>query len=252
MGKKKDKASKSKKMRSAAEPLVQTEPRRTEYAEAETIHGPLAETEYGSEPVAASGDNRYAEYVSAQDVMELVNSLAQDFAQLENSNRVLQQQLENSNQTLQKQLENSNQALRQQLENSDQALQQQLTQAQKSPLPLYSVVTAITILLGIGIATGGYYGNSMNKHLKENMNTVSSRIDSMKTQVESTNNSMSSMSANMSKLNASVGSVSANLAALDENLNKVANTIGKKNTATTSTATPYDPYRMGYTRSPWR
>lgn len=210
MGKKKDKASKSKKKKSAEEQMLEAEPENIEPAESE----PEEETT----PVYETVDNAYAEYVSARDVMELVNSLSHDLEQLDKSN---------------------------------QSLQQQVAQNQKSPQPPYMLFAVIALILGTGVVTVGYYSARANSRIDENMRIATTRIDSMKVQVESMNSSMSSMSGDMNRLNTTLKNLSATITTLDKNVNKVASDVGKINTDTASKPS-YDPYRMGYTRSPWR
>ena len=209
MGKKKDKASKSKKKKSAAEPLLPTETESIEPAE--------PEFEIVSEPVSETRDNPYTEYVSAQDVMELIDSLGHDLEQIEKSN---------------------------------QSLQQQIARNQNSPQPPYRLFAAIFLILGIGVVTVGYYSARANSLLDETMVITSTRIDNMEAQVESMNASIRSMPADMNRLNTTLNSLSAALTTLDKNVNKVASDVSKINTNTASK--PYDPYRMGYNRSPWR
>ena len=88
MGKKKDKASKSKK-KSKAPSVVESD--------TET----LMETESTGEPEAES--IQYAEQVTAADVMELINTLSQDLHRLDESNQSLQQQVAQSQKTPQPQ-----------------------------------------------------------------------------------------------------------------------------------------------------
>jgi len=87
MGKKKDKASKSKKKKSEIASVIEAE------TEAET------EVEVESEAESI----QYAEHVTAGDVMELINTLSQDLNELDKSNQSLQQQIAQSQKAPQRQ-----------------------------------------------------------------------------------------------------------------------------------------------------
>ena len=211
MGKKKDKAAKAKKKKSGKGPVLEAET--SSIAPAEPEPEPEPESESEAEPEARG--IQYAEHVTAQDVMELVNSLSHDIERLDKSN---------------------------------QALQRQVAQNQKSPQLQYMLLAVITLIMGVGIVTAGYYSARANARIDDSMSIVSTRLERMKAQVESMSTSMSTMSSDMSSLNTTLVNLSANLTTIEQDINKVASDVGKLNTGTASRA--YDPYRMGYTRSP--
>jgi prefoldin subunit 5 len=94
MGKKKDKAEKSKKAKSGKKQAAEPHPDTVEVSERETEE-------------ARSGDptmSPYAELVSTEDVMELVSSLDQNLEQLEKTTQALQQQIARNQQALQRKL----------------------------------------------------------------------------------------------------------------------------------------------------
>jgi len=214
MGKKKDKAAKAKKKKSGKGPVLEAETS-SSIAPAEPEPEPEPEPESESEAEPEARGIQYAEHVTAQDVMELVNSLSHDIERLDKSN---------------------------------QALQRQVAQNQKSPQLQYMLLAVITLIMGVGIVTAGYYSARANARIDDSMSIVSTRLERMKAQVESMSTSMSTMSSDMSSLNTTLVNLSANLTTIEQDINKVASDVGKLNTGTASRA--YDPYRMGYTRSP--
>lgn len=86
MGKKKDKASKSKKK-----------------SEITSVIEPDSETEVESEVESETESIQYAEQVTAGDVMELISTLSQDLSKLDESNQLLQQQVAQSQKAPQRQ-----------------------------------------------------------------------------------------------------------------------------------------------------
>ncbi len=96
MGKKKDKAAKSKKHKSGKKQARDTRVEPVEVSEPEIKNFQPAET--------AAVDSPYTQMVSPEDVMELVNSLDHNLEQLDRSTQSLQQQIARNQQTLQRQL----------------------------------------------------------------------------------------------------------------------------------------------------
>jgi hypothetical protein len=208
MGKKKDKASKSKKKKSSNEPVLETETSIIEPKEPEPEH------ESESEP----GNIQYAEYVTAQDVVELVDSLSHDIEQLDKTN---------------------------------QSLQKEITQNHKKPQWQSTALLIIALILGIGIFTVVYTTAKVNALMDQNMGIVSARIDNMKLQLETMNTSMISMSGDLNTLNTRLDVLSANVSTVDQNVAKIATDAS----AITTQSQPYDAWRAGRQpsrRSPWR
>jgi len=202
MGKKKNKASKSKKKRSEAEPVVKTESRSIEQA------------------VPESDNIAYAEYVSARDVMELVDSLSHDIEQLDKTS---------------------------------QSLQKEIAQHHDRPHRQLTALMIIGLILGIGIITVGYNTAKVSSLMDKNMSIVSTRIDRMKLQLETMNTSMDSMSGDLHKLNTRLDNLSVNVSTVEQSVSKVAEGVDKINKGTSSRTfdtrylgRPVDP------RSPWR
>jgi uncharacterized protein YoxC len=158
----------------------------------------------------------YDDHVSAEEVMELVNSLSHDIEQLEKSN---------------------------------QSLQQQVALSQKKPQPLYPLLMLITLILGVGIITVGFYGSRISAHISENLSTVANRIDNVRTQVDTMNTSMGSLSTDLEQFNVSMNTLSANIATVDENVTKVASDVNKIDSGTTSTS--YDTRYVPRPVNPW-
>lgn len=205
MGKKKDKASKSKKKKSEIASVIEAE---TE-AEAETEVEPEVELEAES--------IQYAEHVTAEDVMELINTLSQDLNKLEQSN---------------------------------QSLQQQIAQSQKAPQRQHTVLKVIAIILGIGIIAVGYSSAKINSRMDENMGVTSTDLDKTTSRITTLNTSIESMSSDINKINASLGKLSADVTTINQNVNKVASDVSKINTSTASTAQPNTRY-MARPMEPW-
>ncbi len=196
MGKKKDKASKSKKksktvsvVESDTESLVEPETESVAEAETESI--------------------QYAEQVTAEDVMELINTLSQDLNKLDESN---------------------------------QLLQQQVAQSQKSPQRQHTALKIIIVILGIGIIAVGYSSAKINSRMDENMGVTSTDLDKTTSRITSLNTSIESMSSDINKINASLGKLSADVTTINQNVNKVASDVSKINTSTASTAQPNTRY----------
>ena len=205
MGKKKDKSSKSKK-KSVAASVVEPD--------TESLMEP--ETESATEPETES--IQYAEQFTAEDVMELINTLSQDLNKLDESN---------------------------------QLLQQQVAQNQKAPQRQHTVLKIIAIILGIGIITIGYSSAKMNSRMSENTGTGidPAAMDKMTSRIAAMDTSIRSLNSNVNKINTSIGKLSADVTTINQNVNKVATDVSKINTSTAST-TPAARY-MGRPMEPW-
>ncbi len=192
MGKKKDKASKSKKKKPES----------------------VAEVETGSESI------QYAEYVTAEDVMELINSLEQGLDKLDKSN---------------------------------QLLKQQIAQQQKIPRRNSAALKVITIILAIGIIAVGYSSARLSARMDESMGTISADMDKLTSRVNIMNASIEPMNIDIKNINTGLNRMSADVSTINQNVNKVVDDVNKINTVTTNEL--YDSRRMGqpmYNTSTWR
>jgi archaellum component FlaC len=207
MGKKKDKASKSKK-KPKAPSVVESD--------TETLVEP--ETESIEEPEAES--IRYAEQVTAEDVMELINTLSHDLNRLDESH---------------------------------QLLQQQIAQSRKAPQRQHTMLKIIAVILGIGIIAIGYTSAKINSRIDKNtgMGIDSTEINKMASRLTTMDTSIQSLTSDINKINASLGKLSASVTTINQNVDKVASDVNKINTSTASTpqrqtqylVRPMDPWR---------
>ena len=204
MGKKKDKEAKSKKKKDKKESALE--------AGSENVEALEAESDLPVE--AVPGNNAYVEYVTTEDVMELVNSLDQNLDQLDKSTQALQQQIARN----------------------QQALQRQLT--------LFKLVSLILV---IGIFTVGYTAAKSNSRATNNVDTVTNNMLDMRGQIDQINVSIDAMSGGMSNFDNKLNVLSANVAGVNKIVNQLATDVGKISTNTTTQ--PYDPWR---TRQQWR
>ena len=203
MGKKKhkDKASKSKKKKSSTEPVLETESANIGEAaepEAETIQS--AETE----------SNPYVEYVSTEDVMELVNSLDANLDHLDKSTQSMQQLIARNQQSLQRQL------------------------------MLFKV---IALVLVIGIFSVGYSAAKSNSRTTDNVDSLSDSMKNMRGNLNNIDKTVGTMSSNVDKLDNKLNALSANVAGVNQIVNKLATDVGKIKTDNANQ--PYDPWRTG-------
>jgi hypothetical protein len=198
MGKKKDKAAKSKKKKSETASAME----------------PEAESIQDIEPEPES--LQYAEQVTAEDVMELVNTISQDLNRLDESN---------------------------------QLLQQQVAQSQNAPQPKNTILKIITIILGIGIIAIGYSNAKINARMDENMGFASTDMVKMTSRITIMDTSIQSMTSDIDKINASLGKLTADITALNQNVNKVASDVKQINTSTASQ--PQHNQYMARPVEPW-
>ena len=170
MGKKKEKAAKLKKKKSTPEVAVELESESVEQAEAEAES--IQDVEAESESI------QYAEHVTAEDVMELINTLSQDLNKLDESNRLLQQQI---------------------------------AQSQKAPQRQHTALNIIALVLVIGIIAVGYssakINSRINEHMGMNMGTGvdSTDMDKMTSHITTMDTSIESMSSDINNINTSLG-----------------------------------------------
>lgn len=211
MGKKKEKAAKLKKKKSTPEVVVELESESVEQAEAESWSTQDAEPE--SESI------QYAEHVTAEDVMELINTLSQDLNKLDESNRLLQQQI---------------------------------AQSQKAPQRQHTALNIIALVLVIGIIAIGYSSAKINSRMDENMGMgiASTDLDKTTSRITTLNTSIESMTGDINTIKASLGKLSTDVTTINQNVNKVASEVNKINTSTASTAQPNTRY-MGRPMDPW-
>ena len=203
MGKKKDKASKSKKKKSEIASAIETE------TEAE------AEVEIESE----AENIQYAEQVTAEDVMELINTLSHDLNKLEQSN---------------------------------QSLQHQIAQSQEAPQRQHTVLYIIALVLIIGIIAVGYSSAKINSRMDENMGMgiASTELDETASRISTLNTSIESMAGDINTIKASLGKLSTDVTTINQNVNKVASDVNKINTSTASTTQTNSRY-MGRPIDSW-
>ena len=200
MGKKKDKSNKSKK-KNRAESLIEPTP------------GIISSSEPVSETVS------YEEYVTAEDVMALINSLEQGLDRLESCN---------------------------------QMLQQRITQLQSRPRRHDSLLRLLTFFLVIGVLVTGYYSFSINAHIEKNITTNAAGIDRISARVDAVDASNRTISSDLNNFNSSLELLSSNMATINQNVSKVAGDISKINSGVVSTS--YNRYagRPLDNRQPWR
>ena len=179
--------------------------------ETESITEPETETETES--------IQYAEHVTAEDVMELINTLSHDLNKLEQSN---------------------------------QSLQQQIAQSQKAPQRQHTVLKIIAIILGIGIIAVGYSSAKINSRMNENtgMGIDSTDLYKMTSRITTMDTSIESMSNDINKINTSLVKLSTDVTTINQNVNKVASDVNKIHTSTASTTQPNTRY-MGRPMEPW-
>ena len=201
MGKKKDKAEKSKKKKNKTEAVAEPE--------SEAI-----------QPVEPEAENaQYDEYVTAADVMALINSLEQGLDRLDKSN---------------------------------QLLQQRITQLQSQPRRHDGLLRLLSFILVTGILVTGYYGFRINANIEENGTIATADIDRISARIDAVDISNRTISSDLNNFNSSLELLSANMAAINQNVSKVAGDVSKINTGVVST--PYNRY-MGRpldNRQQWR
>lgn len=210
MGKKKDKAKKAKKAKMKAKQAL------------EVGHDAKSPVEPEIEAVAEPEPEsiQYAEYVTAEDVMELINTLSRDLNKLDESN---------------------------------QLLQQQVAQSQKAPQRQHTILKIITLILGIGIIAVGYSSAKVNSRMNENIGVTSADLDKTTSRINTMSASIKSLTSDINDINTSLGKLSADVTTINQNVNKVVSDVSKINTSTASKPhnTEYKGRPMDR-RYPWR
>jgi methyl-accepting chemotaxis protein len=170
-----------------------------------------------SDPISESAE--YEEYVTAEDVMDLINSLEQGLDRLENSN---------------------------------QMLQQRISQLQSKPQRHDGLLRLFTLILVFGILVTGYYGFRINAFIENNATTNAADIDRISARIDAVDASNRTISGDLNNFNSSLELLSANMAAINQNVSKVAGDVSKINTGVVST--PYNRYvgRPLDNRQQWR
>jgi hypothetical protein len=201
MGKKKDKSKKSKTDKNKTETVMEPSVNNIQPAELE------------SESVA------YEEYVTAEDVMALINSLEQGLERLDKSN---------------------------------QLLREQISQIKPAPRRHNGVFIFVTLILVIGIAMAGYYGFKSNAYIVNNATITAADIDRISARIDAVDASIRIISDDLNNFNSSLELLSANMAAINQNVSKMAGHVSKINTSDINT--PYNRYvgRPLDNRQQWR
>jgi uncharacterized protein YoxC len=202
MGKKKDKAKKSKKHKSEKDTVIEAE------------SGHITDLEHGGDSI------EFAEYVTAADVMELINSLEQGLDKLDKSN---------------------------------QLLKEQIVQNQKSPQRQEPILKIITLVLGIGIIALGYHSAKTNSRMDEHMGIVSTDMGRMSSRIKSMNSSIESTTGDINNINTRLGTLSTDVSTINQSVDKLATDVNRTNASTSST--PQNTRYRGRTTDPrmqWR
>jgi methyl-accepting chemotaxis protein len=204
MGKKKDKAEKSKKKKNRAESVAEAEAEAVQPAEAE-----------------AEADNlQYEEYVTAADVMALINSLEQGLDRFDKSN---------------------------------QLLRQQISQIKPAPRQHNGVFIFLTLILVLAIAMTGYYGFRINAYTEKNAAISATDIDTISARIDVVDASIRTISSDLNNFNSSLELLSANMSTINKNVNNMAGSVSKLNSG--SANNPYDGRYTGRPIAPrqqWR
>jgi hypothetical protein len=184
MGKKKDKASKSKK-KSKSPSVVESDKETRVEPETESIEGP------GTESI------QYAEQVSAEDVMELISTLSHDLNRLDESNQSMQQQVAQS---------------------------QKAPQPQNTVFKIIIVVLAIGIItVGYSSAkmNSRMNENTGTGVDAANMDQMTSRMATMDTSIQSLSGDVNKINAGLDKLSADVTTLNQNISKVASDVTKI-------------------------------
>ncbi|MGD2053600.1 MAG: hypothetical protein PVG45_05780 [Gammaproteobacteria bacterium] len=184
MGKKKDKAEKSRKEKHRAESVPESASEATQPAESEVENA------------------QYEEYVTATDVMALINSLEQGLERLDQSNQMLKQQIAHNQTTRQHD----------------------------------TLLRFLTFIIAMGVIVIAFYNIRINDHPDEMVDSLSNRLDSVTAQTEAMNISISVMANDLNSFNSSLELLSANISTINQNINKVAGDVSRINTGVTGNA----------------
>ena len=192
MGKKKDKASKSKKQKSD---MKQADASRTEIVE--PLESEAGET--GSAAVTA-GVSPYAELVSTEDVMELVTSLDQNLDQLDKSTQSLQQQIARNQQSLQRQL------------------------------MTFKIIAAVLVIAIFSVGYSGAKSSAQTTNnvdavtadtanMKEQIDRINLSVGTMSANMEKFDNKLNVVSANVAGVNKTVNQLVTDVGKINTNTN---------------------------------
>ncbi len=196
MGKKKDKAEKSKKKKDKAEAV--TEP------ESEAIQP--------AEPEPEADNIQYEEYVTAADVMALINSLEQGLDRLDQSNQLLRQQISRIN---------------------------------PPPRRHNRILTFLTLILVLAIAMTGYYAFRTSTYTEQNTAIPATDIDRLSARIDTVDASIRRISDDMNNFNSSLELLSANMSTINQNVNNIAGSVSKLSSESVN-----NPYNSRYTGRP--
>lgn len=205
MGKKKDKASKSKK-KSKSPSVVESDTESRQETETESIEEPEVES------------IQYAEQVTAGDVMELMNTLSHDLHRLDESNQLLQQQVAQS---------------------------QKAPQRQHTVLKIITIILGIGIIaIGYSSAKMNARMNENMGIDSTDMDKMASRITTMDTSIRSLASDVNKTNASIGKLSASVTAINQNIDKMASDVNKInTNTASTPQQSSQYTRYPTDPWR---------
>lgn len=167
----------------------------------------------------ASESTLYEEYVTAEDVMGLIDSLEQGLDRLDQCNQILQQRI---------------------------------SQLQSKPQRHDGLLRFFTLVLVIGIIVSGYYGFRTNAYLEKINSSNAADIDRISARIDTIDASIRIISSDLNNFNSGLELLSSNMATINQNVSKVAGDVSKINTGVVST--PYNRYagRPLDNRQQWR
>ncbi len=205
MGKKKDKASKSKK-KSKAPSVVEPDTESRQEPESGSIEEPEVES------------IQYAEQVTAGDVMELITTISHDLHRLDESNQLLQQQVAQS---------------------------QKAPQRQHTMLKIITIILGIGIIaIGYSSAKMNSRMNDSTGIDSADMKKMASRITTMDTSIRSLTNDVNKINASIGKLSASVTTINQNVDKVASDVNKInTGAASTPQQSTQYVRYPMDPWR---------
>lgn len=204
MGKKKDKASKSKKksktvsvVESDTESLVEPETESVAEPDTESIH--------------------YADHVNAADVMELINTLSDDLNRLEESNQLLQQQV---------------------------AQNQNAAQPKHTVFKIITVILGIGIIaIGYTSAKINTRMDQNIGIASTDLDKVTSRIKTMDTSIVSMSSDINKINTNLGKLTADVTTINQNINKIASDVTRINTDTATRPNNTQYMARPMDPWQ---------
>jgi hypothetical protein len=205
MGKKKDKASKSKK-KSKSPSVVESDTETLAEPETESIEEPEIE------------NIQYAEQVTAEDVMELISTLSHDLNRLDESNQLLQYQVAQS---------------------------QKAPQRQHTVLKIITIILGIGIIaIGYSSAKMNSRMNENMGIDATDMDKMATRITTMDTSIKSLSSDINKINASLGKLSSSVTTINQNVDKVASDVNKInTSTARTPQQSTQYMGYPMDPWR---------